>query len=322
MISTSHAISRHPELSALALGATLYMPATRADLWHVASGHKYARLRSLVICLEDAINEQDVPLGLQHLQELLQRIAQSPRLPHAPLLFVRPRHPRMAAQLAEWPLIHQLDGMVLPKFDLDSLPAWLRSIPSEMLYLPTLETASVFDAGAMRELREAMTEQFPRVLALRIGGNDLLSCLGLRRPPQHTIYQTPVGAAIGMLAGLFIPHGFALSGPVCEYFADPELLIRELQLDLQHGLSGKTIIHPVQIETVHRCLWVLPADLAAAEAILDLDAQAVFNQNGAMLEPATHRRWAERIRLRARLYGTGEPDQDNDVIDWPKGVRL
>ena len=34
-------------LSALSLGATLYMPATRPDLWQVVNGEKYPELRSL-----------------------------------------------------------------------------------------------------------------------------------------------------------------------------------------------------------------------------------------------------------------------------------
>ena len=47
-------------LSALSLGATLYMPATRPDLWQVVNGEKYPELRSLVICPEDAVSEHEV----------------------------------------------------------------------------------------------------------------------------------------------------------------------------------------------------------------------------------------------------------------------
>ena len=41
--------------SAYALGATLYMPATRADILDVVFGEKIQGLRSLVVCLEDAV---------------------------------------------------------------------------------------------------------------------------------------------------------------------------------------------------------------------------------------------------------------------------
>ncbi|MEC7120516.1 MAG: HpcH/HpaI aldolase/citrate lyase family protein, partial [Pseudomonadota bacterium] len=290
-------------LSAYALGATLYMPATRSDLWAVVSGEKIPQLRSVVICLEDAVSEQDVGLGLQHLQHLLQQLAYEQRRAQAPLVFVRPRHARMAAQLADWPLIHQLDGFVLPKFDLDSLTDWQAAIPQNLLLLPTLETAMVYDSGAMRELREHLSSSKLPVLALRIGGNDLLACLGLRRPPSHTLYQTPLAQVINQLIATFMPHGFALTAPVCEYFEPADLLKTEVELDVQHGLVGKTIIHPSQIGWVHRALQVDIKDYTAAQAILAPDARAVFQYEGAMLEPATHRAWAARIVERARYYG-------------------
>lgn len=293
-------------LSAYTLGATLYMPATRTDLWSVVSGQKIPQLRSLVICLEDAVLEQDVGLGLQHLQQVLHQLAHEERAAHAPLIFVRPRHSRMAAQLAEWPLIHQLDGMVLPKFDLDSLSAWQNAIAQNLLLMPTLETAMVFDSVAMRDLRQALTQLKLPILALRIGGNDLLACLGLRRPLQHTIYQTPLGALIGQLVSNFMPHGYALTAPVCEHFSATDLLNTELALDMQHGLVGKTVIHPQQIGHVHAALQVSDSDYVAAKAILQPDALAVFHHQGSMLEPATHKAWAERICQRASLYGVAE----------------
>ncbi len=306
-------------LTALSLGATLYMPATRTDLWDAVSGSKYPALRSLVICLEDAVAESDLPQGLAHLQQLLHRLATCPRQPGAPLIFVRPRHQRMAAQLCEWPLIHQIDGMVLPKFDASTEQSWRRSVLPELLIMPTLESASVFDPGAMRDLRDRLLEQPAQILALRIGGNDLLACLGLRRPRQFTLYQTPIGPLIAQLAGIFLPSGLALTAPVCEYFQDSALLEQELVQDLLHGLSAKTIIHPCQIDTVHRALQVDPLDHAAAQAILRPTADAVFQQQGAMLEPATHRAWAQRVVARAAMYGlAGTEDQ---LIAWPGPSR-
>ena len=61
-------------LSALSLGATLYMPATRPDLWQVVNGEKYPELRSLVICLEDAVSEHEVEAAKVNLKHLLQRM--------------------------------------------------------------------------------------------------------------------------------------------------------------------------------------------------------------------------------------------------------
>ena len=41
-----------------------------------------------------------------------------------------------------------------------------------------------------------------RIIALRIGGNDLMGCLGLRRNPATTLYSTPLSYVIPMLAGI------------------------------------------------------------------------------------------------------------------------
>lgn len=291
------------QLSPYALGATLYMPATRTDLWSVVSGQKIIGLKSLVICLEDAVSEHDVGLGIQNLQHLIHQLATEEREAHAPLIFVRPRHMRMAAQLSEWPLIHQIDGMVLPKFDMNSARDWRKAVASELMVMPTLETVMTFDQSAMRELRELLLESAWEVLALRIGGNDLLACLGLRRPAQSTIYQTPLGSLIGQLVSTFSPHGFSLTAPVCEYFQNPKLLKKELSLDLTHGLVGKTVIHPKQINVVHSALKVSASDYLAAQSILAPDAPAVFKHEGAMLEPATHKAWALKICERAKYYG-------------------
>ena len=50
--------------SPYALGATLYMPATRPDILDMVSGEKIQGLRSLVLCLEDAVAATDVQQAL------------------------------------------------------------------------------------------------------------------------------------------------------------------------------------------------------------------------------------------------------------------
>lgn len=289
-------------LSALSLGATLYIPATRPDLWPIVTGEKYPELRSLVICLEDAISEQDVELAKQNLKQLLQKLQQQQRHEQHPKIFIRPRHISMAAELAEWQEITILDGMVLPKFGLANFKQWLDVLPATLHYMPTLETVDSFDMEQMKELRQALPE-FHKVLMLRIGGNDLLNCLALRRPSDVTLYQTPIGTLIANLAGQFLPYGFALSAPVCEHFSQVKLLQDELYLDLQYGLSGKTVIHPAQISIVHQAYQVNEIELKQAQDILQDGCKAVFACHGSMLEPATHRRWAERILERAKVFG-------------------
>ncbi|AOJ64800.1 citrate lyase [Burkholderia ubonensis] len=293
-------------ISPFALGATLYMPATRGDILEVVFGSKLPELRSLVVCLEDAVAEIDVERALGNLQALLARIdARGGRPAEGPLVFVRPRDVGMAAVLNDWPLMKHVDGFVVPKLTLKRLGAWENAVSNpDLLLMPTLETADVYNPGAMVELGQALKASLnERIIALRIGGNDLMGCLGLRRNPARTLYDTPMSYVIPMLAGVMGAQGFALTAPVFEQLATPALLQAELELDICHGLVGKTAIHPRQVSVIQDTLRVSLEDLNAARLIVDQGAQAVFKHNDAMCEPATHHRWAANILERAKWLG-------------------
>lgn len=294
------------KLSPFALGATLYMPATRNDLLDVVFAEKLEGLRSVVVCLEDAVSESDIDSALFNLSLLLSAIdVRGGRPVIAPLVFVRPRNAEMAAMLAQWPLMRHVDGLVMPKLTLKNLGAWEAAVRgTELFLMPTLETPEVFDPSAMVDLRDALLASVQeRIIALRIGGNDLMGCLGLRRNPVTTLYQTPMGYVIPMLAGVMGAAGFALTAPVFEQLETPGLLVEELALDIAHGLVGKTAIHPSQVAIIHRALQVSIDDLNSARAILSESAPAVFQFNGAMCEPATHLKWATHMIERARWHG-------------------
>lgn len=298
-------------LSPYALGATLYMPATRADLLDVVFRTKLPELRSLVVCLEDAVADIDVDTALRNLRVLLTAINERGGRPvDGPLLFVRPRDSMMAAVLNEWPLMEHVDGFVVPKLTLRNLDAWEQAVTNPALFLmPTLETIDVFNPGAMVELGHALKANLNhRIIALRIGGNDLMGCLGVRRNPATTLYSTPMGYVIPMLAGVMGSQGFALTAPVFEQLATPHLLKEELDLDIAHGLVGKTAIHPGQINIIQDSLRVSLEDFNSAKLIVSDVAPAVFKHNDVMCEPATHYKWAVKILERAQWHGVRHAD--------------
>ncbi|WP_256990389.1 HpcH/HpaI aldolase/citrate lyase family protein [Burkholderia sp. HI2714] len=308
-------------ISPFALGATLYMPATRSDILDVVSGTRLPELRSLVVCLEDAVAAIDVDGALANLRALLVNIdARGGRAESGPLLFVRPRDAAMAAVLNDWPLMKHVDGFVVPKLTLRSLSSWENAVSHPDLYLmPTLETADVYDPGAMVELGSALKANLNRrIIALRIGGNDLMGCLGLRRNPATTLYSTPLSYVIPMLAGIMGAQGFALTAPVFEQLATPHLLNEELELDIAHGLVGKTAIHPSQIRIIQEALRVSLEDFNCATLIVNEAAPAVFKHNDAMCEPATHYKWAVNILERAKWHGVKPTAPSNGE----HGVRL
>ncbi|HEX8442019.1 MAG TPA: HpcH/HpaI aldolase/citrate lyase family protein [Allosphingosinicella sp.] len=294
-------------LDPLALGATLYLPAMRSDLGRIIFGGRVPGLRSAVLCLEDAVREEDVPEALRNLAAFLRHLALRGEQAQ-PLLFVRPRGPDMLAHVLRMPGADRLTGFVLPKATADKLPAYLAlPLRPEHRLMPTLETREMFDPWEVRRLREQLLAVQDRVLALRIGGNDLLKALGCRRSTARTCYDGPLGAVIASLAGAFLPWGFALSAPVMERFDAPDLLRAEVARDIEHGLLTKTAIHPAQVPVIHAALAVAPGELADAHVILAADTPAVFAREGAMCEPATHRCWAGRLVRRAELFGVADP---------------
>nr|WP_299037330.1 HpcH/HpaI aldolase/citrate lyase family protein [uncultured Psychrobacter sp.] len=322
LITERHALLKPHTHHPYQLGASLYMPATRQDIWQVIKRDKLPTINSIIICVEDAVSHDDVELALQRLQELLNTWAahidsindpstpqnNKQEQPTRPLVFVRPRNPMMLQKLAHYKHIELLDGFVMPKVDMYSLSNWrmaCQNLSTDQLLMPTLETAALFNPHHNQELAIGFKEAFSQpVFALRIGGNDLFAALRLRRPKNSIVYDTPIGTLAYQLLGCFVPHGFYLTAPVFEYLDQPTLFMQELTRDVSLGLVGKTVIHPNQIALVQQAYCVPASTLDEAQAILHSEAKAVFKYNNTMLEPATHRAWATEIINRAKVFGT------------------
>ncbi len=291
---------------AMALGATLYVPATRDDLRAIAAGRRIEHLRSVVLCLEDSVLESDVERGMANLAETLSNMRHTPHDPdnQRPILLVRPRTPELLGRIAGLPGSNAIDGYVLPKVTAGNLPEWMAPISNRsQAILPTIETREAFEPDEMRQLRAQLLTMQERVPCIRIGGNDLLQLIGARRSAVRTAYEGPLGAIIASLVATFAPWGFSLSSPVLESFQDHDLLRREIERDIEHGLLTKTAIHPTQIPVIHEAYSVSMDELAAARHVLEEDTAAVYKENGVMAEPATHRRWAEGVLRRSQTYG-------------------
>ena len=287
----------------LNLGASIYVPATRSDMIHVSNGEKFA-CRSVIFCTEDSVNEQDLPKALNNLQDMLNKTHKNDKL----LKFIRVRNEKVLKQVLEMQDIDKIDGFVLPKITKESFNLYmaeLNKVKNNFYLMPTLETKDVFETVKMQELCNMFLEEKikDRILSLRIGGNDLLNLLGIRRSRYRTIYESPLGATISNLVTIFKPNGFNLTAPVCESIQDNELLGKEIPQDLEYGLFGKTAIHPDQIKFIELFYTVNEQDLEMAQAILHKDAPAVFGMHGTMCEKATHSNWAKETIERAKIYG-------------------
>lgn len=300
------------EISPYQLWATIYMPSTRDDLIEFVCNKKIPELKSMVICLEDAILENEIEIWLKNIENLLDNLENQTK---NPLVFIRPRNPKMALEIYKINNIEKINGFVLPKFDNISFLDWLEVInssPKNFIFMPTLETSDVLNPYSANNLCEKLINNGlkNRILALRIGWNDLLSCLRLRRNKENTIYDSPLNYTIWMLINIFASKWFYLTAPVWENFKNNELLEKEFKLDLQHGLIWKTVIHPTQIKYIHELLKVSNWDYESAKMIIDKNSKAVFQINWTMCEPATHYNWALEIIERFKYFGLEEEKQE------------
>lgn len=297
---------------ALRLGATLYMPAINSRVFEVLRGEMPFGAGSVVICLEDALAEADIERGL----EAVQRGLAQPRLAgeRPGMVFLRPRNLEMARRIAAMPGIDTIDGMVAPKFTLADGYDWLElSREHDIALMPTLETAEYFDPSYVIRVREMFDAAGPeQILAIRVGGNDLLNTLGVRRVAGRTSHEGPLSWVLSMISAQFLSRGYPVTAPVYDIIGDLETLKREVQMDVEFGLVGKTAIHPTQVAVIHEALKVNHSELAAAQAILADGAEAVFKVDGIMCEPATHRAWARRILARSEHWGVRAAAQRRD----------
>nr|WP_223241993.1 HpcH/HpaI aldolase/citrate lyase family protein [Streptomyces sp. CBMA123] len=93
---------------------------------------------------------------------------------------------------------------------------------------------------------------------------------------------------------------------------DLDGLIREVELDRANGLLGKTCIHPGHVPAVHALSVVTHEEYCDARDILRQERggggvlrSAYTNK---MNEARPHRAWAERVLLRAEVFGVARED--------------
>lgn len=237
-------ISLHddPGVLATALGATLYIPADRSDLRATIARRAGEGICSMVLDLEDAIDDENVDAAMDNVVATLQEFAASPP---ATMVFIRVRSHSCIPEIADRLTIgaRALTGFVIPKFEARTGAEYLDQIEdaavvmSRRLYcMPVLESERI----VFRETRDAELAALSTlfrahrqtVLALRIGATDMCGSLGIRRDRDHTIYDVKVVseviAAIVNRFGRTDGTGFVVTAPVWEYFADHERLFRPM----------------------------------------------------------------------------------------------
>lgn len=282
------------------LGASLYVPATHKSLEEVlALGCHDAR--SIILCTEDSVSPDAIAWAVRRLTKALEAAPKD-----VPFLrFVRPRNPFVLRQLLEsTEAVSRIDGLVIPKFDGTVMSAWreVLDLHPALAIMPTLETPALFCEATTIATLDALNDLSNPIIALRIGANDLLGAIGLKRQPGQTIYDTPLRSTIERLITIFRPAGFELAAPVCDLISEPDTLSREVAQDIAWGFFAKTCVHPAQLGLIEEHFaQAINRQQKQANAVLNSNG-AVFKDDGQMLETTCHTHWAKRITsLKANL---------------------
>ncbi len=349
-----------------ALGATLYMPATRENIDKIILEKKFPELSSLVICLEDAIGDQEIETAEANLIEALEKINNSIERNEfdknaLPLLFIRTRNAEHLLSLIEKVTKYSqwITGFVFPKFDETNGEAYLKNLDyvnnkynTRFLCMPILESKSIIFKETRLEvllyLSKLFVEHREKIINLRVGATDFSSYFGLRRNRDFTVYDIHViRDCITDIINVFARNGesFTISGSVWEYFDNSERIlkprlrstlfeehlgvegrvvrgellkknldgfIREILLDKENGMIGKTVIHPSHISIVNSLYVVRKEEYLDAISILENNNCGVYKSvyNNKMNEIKPHTNWAKKILKRAEVYGVFNEGSD------------
>ncbi|WP_405391028.1 HpcH/HpaI aldolase/citrate lyase family protein [Streptomyces sp. NBC_01102] len=225
----------------VALGATLYSPATRPRLADDVIKLAGRGVVSMVLCLEDSIDDAEVVGAEANLVRQFQDL--QARAAEVPLLFIRVREPEQISDLVTrlGSSVRLLSGFVLPKFTeergelfLEALTAAEAASGHRLFAMPVLESPELLHlesrAETLQGIARTVDKYRQRVLALRLGVTDFCSAYGLRRAPDMTAYDVQiVGAVIGDVVnvlGRADGTGFTITGPVWEYFRLQERMFK------------------------------------------------------------------------------------------------
>lgn len=311
------------------VGALLYCPANNEGIVESLINNKFGNNFSLALCLEDTINDNLVceaensliqSLNLLHLKQKSQDF-------YMPKIFIRVRSPQQLNSL--YPKLGEgtnlLTGFIAPKFSLENADQYIneiRKINSSSLntvyFMPIFESNTIINLEnrykILYALKNKLNDISELVLNIRVGGNDLCHCFGIRRNSNESIYS--IHPISNILADIITVFGeeYIVSGPVWEYYSGDnwiEGLENEIAQDRLNGFIGKTVIHPNQIPYVNEGYKVSLKDFNDATSILNWSSDTISMVSGntsfeRMNEYKTHYNWAKKIISLSKIYGIKE----------------
>lgn len=266
------------DLLALSLGATIYCPATRENLFEDIVKLRNKGAGSIIICLEDSVPDERLAEAEDNLVSVLGDLHER-GVEDLPLLFVRPRTPEhfqaIGSRIA--PFMKVLTGFSFPKFTHENAVSFLsltnmfsEQIGHHLYAMPILESPSIIiKETRMDELAgifDSCQLYKETVLAIRIGATDMASPYGLRRSRDLTIYDVHlIASAIGDIVNVFgqVDKGFVITGPVWEHFTNRERLFKPRLRETPFGSAGEAKLrHELIVEDLDGLIREVELDRA------------------------------------------------------------
>lgn len=330
---SSYGLFSSKEELSYALGACLYMPATRPNLLKDILSSKNMGAHTITICIEDSVSSNQVVQAEHNVVNLFKSISvlledNSSFSDSLPLIFIRVRNINQFERLLKESLLMGLCGFIFPKFNIDNGEKYFSILKeynisnNRTLYgMPILETPSIIQKETRMEelvkIKHILDEYREYVLNIRIGGTDFSGLYGLRRNRDCSIYDIlVVRDCISDIINIFKRDGYVISGVVCEHYSKDlgfqnDILIKETLLDKANGLTGKTVIHPTQVNIVNSLMVISKEDYTDAFNILNSPLNGVIKSNysNKMNEIKPHEKWAREILLRAKIMGVFEDEK-------------
>ena len=308
------------------VGPLLYCPANHMGIADSLIRERFGTHYSLALCLEDTISDDHVEAAERQLAVTLESLRQASEKAafFIPKIFVRVRNPEQIAKLLNLlgNTTHLVHGFIIPKFSLKNADTYIEALLSvnqnserPVYMMPILEDPSLTDLRIRQDLLYVLKEKLDSmeelVLNVRVGGNDLCHVYGFRRSPEESIHNIRTISDIFSDIITVFGKDYVVSGPVWEYYHGKHWkkgLKKELKQDRLCGFTGKTVIHPRQIELVNEVYKVSEKDLADARAILGWDQASPNLVSGCtygerMNEYKVHSNWAQRILMLSEAFG-------------------
>lgn len=229
-----------------ALGATLYMPATKLNIAEGIISNKI-KSKSIVICLEDAIGDIDVEVAENLLCEHLRKInlaikSNMINYENLPLIFIRVRNCNQMDEIKKncGELLRVLTGFVFPKFTysngkeyFEKLESLSKELDKKFYGMPIFETEDIINYETRKEslqkISEILNKYNDSVLNIRIGATDFSGMYGIRRGYDVTVYDIQViRDCITDIINKFgrSSNYYVISAPVWEYFSSGDRVLK------------------------------------------------------------------------------------------------